>query len=118
LWAGLVVHLPLFRKGALVALTIRPVKTWVCGDRRNVLADITFDNSYPTGGEALTATDLGLTLELNAVHAAPATTGHVCPYDQANAKLMAFNGTTQIADRTDLSAVTTRVLAVGKGPGL
>jgi hypothetical protein len=101
-----------------VALTITPVKTFAAGGCRTVIADVAFDNSYPTGGESLTAIDLGLTLELYSVSAAPATTGHACPYDRTNSKLMAFNGTSEIADRTDLRAVTTRVTAIGKGPGL
>lgn len=101
-----------------MGLTIAPVKSYVTGDRRTVIADVTFDSSYPTGGEALTASDLGLTGTLTYVNAAPAPTGHVCPYDRTNSKLMAFNGTTEIANTTDLSTVTTRLMAIGKGPGL
>ena len=101
-----------------MALTITPVRTFVLGDHRAVIADITFDSSYATGGESLTQTDLGLTRSLVLLQASPATTGHSCPYDYTNAKLMAFNGTTQISNATDLSSVTTRVMAIGKGPGL
>lgn len=101
-----------------MALTIAPVRTFVIGDHRAVIADVTFDSSYVTGGESLTQTDLGLTRTLSFVSATVATTGHTCPYDYTNSKLLAFNGTTQIANTTDLSAVTTRVFAVGKGPGL
>ena len=101
-----------------MALTISPVRTFVLGDHRCVIADVTFDSSYATGGESLTNTDLGLTRSLMSLDAGVATTGHACPYDYTNQKLMAFNGTTQIANTTDLSAVTTRVVAIGKGPGL
>jgi hypothetical protein len=101
-----------------MALTVRKVASFVSGDRRTVVADVTFDNSYVTGGEALTARDFGLTLALTSVHPAPTITGHVCPYDAANSKLMAFRGGSEIANATDLSTVTTRVTAVGKGPGL
>lgn len=101
-----------------MALTIVPVRTFVLGDHRCVIADVTFDNSYATGGESLTQTDLGLTRSLMSLAAGAATTGHACPYDYTNAKLMAFNGTTQIANTTDLSTVTTRIVAIGKGQGL
>lgn len=101
-----------------MALTITPVKTFVVGDRKCVIADVLFDNSYASGGEVLTGADLGLDLVLDSVNAGAATTGHVCPYDYTNQKLMAFNGTTQIVGAVDLSAVKTRVVAIGKGKGL
>jgi hypothetical protein len=100
-----------------VALTVVPVKTFVTGDRREVIADVTFDNSYTTGGLALTAATLGLT-SVDVVVSTPAVTGQIFPYDLANSRLLAFAGATQVNNGTDLSALRTRVVAHGKGPGL
>ena len=101
-----------------MALTITPVRSFVVGDRRMVIADVTFDSSYATGGEALVASDLGLKLGLDSIHAASTTRGHTCPYDYVNGKLMAFSGGTEVSAATDLSRVTTRVTAIGRGYGL
>lgn len=101
-----------------MALTIRKVSSFCVGNHRMVIADVTFDSAYRTGGTALTARDFGLNTQLVRIEAAATTGGHGCPYDYTNSKLMAFNGTTQIADNTDLSRVTTRVAAIGKGYGL
>lgn len=101
-----------------MALTKRKVASFICGDRRTVMIDVTFDNGYRTGGLALTARDFGLTYGLTSIHAAAPTTGQVCPYDYANSKLMAFRGGAEVADGTDLSTVVTRVTAIGRGPGL
>lgn len=53
-----------------------------------VIADITFDSSYPTGGESLTANQFGLNT-LDFVLPAPAG-GYVLEFDHANSKLKAF----------------------------
>lgn len=42
-----------------MALTLSDIKTGVAGDLRYRVMDVTFDSSYPTGGESLTAADLG-----------------------------------------------------------
>jgi hypothetical protein len=101
-----------------VALTVRKITSYADGNHRKVIADVAFDNAYRTGGLALTARDLGMGLFLSSVDAQITTRGHGCPYDYTNSKLLAFNGTTQIADGTDLSGVTTRVTVIGKGYGL
>jgi hypothetical protein len=101
-----------------VALTVTKVSSFCIGNHRMVTADVRFDSSYRTGGLALAGKDFGLNTQLVSVIATPTTGGYVCPYDYANAKLMAFNGTTQISSATDLSAQTTRVVAIGKGYGL
>lgn len=100
-----------------MALAVVPVRTFVIGDRREVIADVTFDNSYTTGGLSLTAAQLGLTAA-DVVIATSAITGQTFPYDYAGSRLLAFAGAAQVANGTDLSAVRTRVVAHGKGPGL
>lgn len=85
-----------------------------------VAVQITFDNSYPTGGEALTAANVGLD-EILAVFAESGTVA--VKYDKANAKLMAYwydyDGgadaiAVQVANTTDLSAVVTWLLVLGR----
>lgn len=90
------------------------------GTRRRVV-EITFDNSYATGGEAISAGDLvALTdaqppsgaawsvLDIVRFDAEAGQAGHHVALDRANQKLKAFNGTTEIANATDLSALVVR----------
>lgn len=84
-----------------------------------VAAQITFDSSYPTGGEALVASDFGLT-EILAVICLPSG-GYVGEFDEANGKLKTFWVDTtvdgaplaEVADTTDLSAVVMWCIAIG-----
>lgn len=83
----------------------------------------TFDSSYATGGESLTAGDFRLD-SLILVHAEPVD-GYVFAYDYTNSKLKAFRqkdpgaaggadiALPEVAATTDLSAVATRVFAIG-----
>ena len=89
-----------------MALTINVVRSYVTGDRRAVVADVTFDASYATGGLPLTV-GFGLELELTRLDGGIAPTGHAAR-TTTRRELLAFNGTTQIAALTDLSRVTTR----------
>lgn len=92
------------------------------GDLRAVIADVAFDSSYPTGGEPLTAANLGLnTLEFVLVEPAG---GYAFEYDHANAKIIARyadydavadGALIQVPDTTNLSTVTgVRVIAFGR----
>lgn len=128
-----------------MALTITPKRCYVTGDRRTVVAEVTFDSSYPTGGESLTAADLGLELGMDQIEIGGASsTGHVFQYDWATSKLKAFRPNahthsenaaatytqsvntgsaggqtlTEEANATNLSTTVVRVVAVGKGRGL
>lgn len=85
------------------------------GNCRETCVDITLDNSYPTGGYALTPAQLQVDWLLHYVHAMPTTTGHVFAYNYATSKLMAFSAGSEVANTTDLSAVVVRVVAHGKG---
>lgn len=90
-----------------MALTITNMQPGVAGNKRHNFCDVTFDSSYATGGESLTPAMLGL----SAVDKVNATSvgGRNFPYDRANQKLQAYASTTEVANTTDLSAVTTRV---------
>jgi hypothetical protein len=127
-----------------MAATVAIKKRSKFGNGYAVTADVTFGSSYPTGGEALTAQQFGLSA-LDFVLPSPAA-GYIFEFDHANKKLKAFtptraqsahshtentaatytqNATTatagaisaaaasEVANNTNLSAVTARVLAVG-----
>ena len=89
--------------------------------QRISVSNITMDASYPTGGEAITANQLGLS-RITSVIPAASTTGYVPAWDQANSKLEVFYGDysatvdgvlSEVAATTDLSAVTFTVIAFG-----
>lgn len=72
-----------------MALTLDIIKRVALPAGRAIVADITFDSSYPTGGEALSASDLGFNLSVEFVLAAPAG-GLMFEYDHTNKKLKAL----------------------------
>jgi hypothetical protein len=75
--------------------------------------DVLLDNSYPTGGYALTPAQLGFTKVPLVVDAEP-NTGRSFWYDRVNQKLKSFNsGGTETTAATDLSAVTVRLSVEG-----
>ena len=96
--------------------------TW--GRRRVHLFQVTFDASYPTGGEALGLSAAGVADKSNARYffqqRAPLTVGYSFVYDRANDKLVVFWVDTtvdgaalaQVADTTDLSALIVDVLVI------
>jgi hypothetical protein len=93
--------------------------------RQNVVTKIvTFDASYPTGGESLTPADLGLAqidILLVSVVSEGVHAGAVVQYDYTAKKLKVFveeavaagGVLLEIANATDLSALKVRVLAIG-----
>lgn len=88
----------------------------VAGDLRMRFAKVTFDASYPTGGEAITAADFGLNriIFISVNSAANAT--QVVYWDEANSKLLISTdaGTpAQAANASDQSAVTVQLIVFG-----
>ena len=79
---------------------------------------IQFDDSYPTGGESLTAGDLGFT-DIHAVMIDTETSGYVAQYDYSNSKVEVYEAGAdgaaldEVANTTDLSAVYIRIVAFG-----
>lgn len=100
--------------------------SYVVSNKKCKVYDVTFDSSYPTGGESLTASDVGLKkIEQLIVHG-PATatvggtTGVLATYDYTNAKLQAFWGNAgtasvlpEVTDTTTLATQVCRVTVVG-----
>lgn len=106
-----------------MALTKTKRRDFVIGDRRMNIYEVDFDNSYPTGGEALSKADLNVDLELDFVLAI-SNSGYSFEYDETNEKLLAYwadydavadGALIEVADTTNLSAVTNvLVVTVGK----
>ena len=80
------------------------------GNGYMIVADIALSNSYPTGGEAVTAQQFGLNV-LDFVLPSPAA-GYMFEFDHANSKLKAFNPRAAIANTL---AVTTPALSHAAG---
>lgn len=87
------------------------------------IVDITFDSSYPTGGESLTPAQCGMDSEILAVLPELGDTGYAVRYDRANEKLMAYMGDNnnasdgpliEVADTTDLSTLDVRIVVIGR----
>lgn len=111
-----------------MALTVAKVTgaDYVAGNKKIRVRDVTFDSSYPTGGEALTAANVGLkkidTMSGGIAKNAAGTLALPLCYDHTNAKLQAYqyNGASagvaqllEVADTTDLALFSARLTFVG-----
>lgn len=82
------------------------------GSKFGIIAEVTFDASYPTGGEAITERQLGLNV-IDLLLVAPSG-GNTYEYLPATGKIKGYTASaTEIADKTDLKAVVVKVFAVG-----
>jgi len=104
-----------------MALTYTKQYSGVVGDRRCWRGTITFDSSYPTGGEAVAAASLGFTVAIESVIVGSADeAGISARWDSANnkMKLMDEDGTSGIeaefANTGDASAVVVTIEAYGR----
>lgn len=101
-----------------MAATFSRLLNSVAGNRRHTVTAVTFDSSYLTGGESVTANQLGLT-KLDSVEVQP-TVGYVGEYITSTSTLLArWTGATtaavlaEVSSTTDLSAVVFNVDAWG-----
>jgi hypothetical protein len=102
---------------------IQPLAGDETANGKFVVVDLTFDSSYPTGGEAFDVAQLGLSEVWFAVidATAPSATSYQFRYDKVNGKIQAYWVDTsvdgaalaEVADTTDLSTVTVRALFYG-----
>lgn len=104
-----------------MAATVTVNDVSVMGNKRVSFATVTFDSSYPTGGESVTAAQL----KLSSVHAAivnikvPDDNILSCSaqYDVANSKILVYDyedGTpAEAANTTDLASLSVNVVAFG-----
>jgi hypothetical protein len=107
----------------VLAVAVSSVRTGkVPGDEKWTETDVTFDNKYVTGGEPVTAADLGLNrvtggfVQVKNPGEAEATPINNAFFDVANMKVKLFNGKTskELASEADASKVVVRVFAFGK----
>lgn len=105
---------------SLTVATVDGFDSQVIGTLKATLRTLSFDSNYPTGGEALTAADLGLSTVVFATIQSRA--GYVFEYDIANSKILAYWVDTstdgaamaEVADTTSLAALTgARIMAWG-----
>ena len=93
--------------------------TGVPGNIKYVIKDITFDDSYPTGGESFTATQMGLE-ELYIVLISQKSDGYVVQYDYTNEKLEIYEASAdgaaldELGNAADASGIAIRIIAYGK----
>jgi hypothetical protein len=107
----------------IAKVTNAPDVTGVGGKFKLHIRTITFDSSYVTAGEPLTAADLGSSgrtifavLPHGAFRNTDATLGIIVSYDHTNSKLVAYwgnagsvSGMPEVASTTDLSTYSGRV---------
>ena len=88
-----------------MALTVTLSGDWMesIGSRRAVNATIAFDSSYPTGGESLTAANLGLGV-LDKVEI-ESKSGYTFSYDYTNSKVLAYVSGAVAAHTHDLKII-------------
>lgn len=105
-----------------MALTVVEKFRGAGGDRLLHVHKITFDSSYPTGGEPLTAADLGWSDNASLLDVVALSGPYTFQYDAANAKILAYWVDTtvdgaamaEVVNTTNLSTVSTYVLSFGK----
>lgn len=104
-----------------MALTIDNKQRWVAGTKRFCICTISFDSSYPTGGEDFTLADFGFKRRIDYGHGFGS--GYVCEADRTNLKILAYYGDNnnasdgpliEVPNTTNLSTLTSvRFLAIG-----
>jgi hypothetical protein len=87
------------------------------GDRVFVFGDVTLDNSYPTGGYAITPATLGLSaIDLFVATLSPVAGAVNFTYNYSTGALQAFQNTgAETANATDTHTCTGRFVAIGVG---
>lgn len=92
----------------------------IVGHQKRTVTDVTFDSGYVTGGEAVTAANLGLNSIDTAFCADLTATGGVinvasATFDHANSKILLYDETpAQVANAADVQTTVVRVVAQGK----
>lgn len=112
-------------------LTVNVLKRSMFGNYRVAVADVTFDDSYPANGEPLDPQKFGLhTFELvqtsvsggylfemdydnNKLKVMAPTSAHIHTETGTDTAANAIEPAEEVADQTDLAAVTVRVVAMG-----
>lgn len=106
-----------------VAAVGTPIQKVVSAQRKTT-TDVTFDSSYPTGGESVTAAQLNLNIIEDAVATVKAATGGGVNVANVHASVASTGATlnllvydetpAEVTDTNDLSTLVVRVVAFGK----
>jgi hypothetical protein len=102
-----------------VALTLagvgNPPITGTPGSRVHETFTVTFDASYPTGGYAITAANLGLsTLDTIIPNGVDTSGTYLVSWNQATGKLQLFSAlATEVTNATDVHTKSVTVAALG-----
>lgn len=103
-----------------MALTIAEATTGLGVRKKNFgaeefsLVKITFDSSYPTGGEAVTPSEVGMTRIDGAWPVGQAAGSRVAQWDQANGKILLFDDAlAQVANASDQSTIVIYFIFIG-----
>lgn len=101
-----------------MALTVTQRQMSVFGDDKVVFATVTFDSSYPTGGEALGISDFaGVLRQIDWVQVPAANDGatRLVTWDRANAKLKLYTAlSTEATNASNQSTISIDVVVYGK----
>jgi hypothetical protein len=102
-----------------MAITVTVVDRMKMQPKRAVIADVAFDDSYPTGGEAITAANFGLVSLSHIIFIDPSIGADKrVVHDRANGKLMIYAEAAdgvqaEAANESNQAAVSVRVMAIG-----
>lgn len=88
-----------------MALTYTEATRMVIGDRKMVITKVTFDSSYPTGGEAIAPSDVGLS-QIDAIFSENGL-GYQFVYDRTAAKIKVRTPVAAVAAHTHTGAAHT-----------
>ena len=92
-------------------VTVDAGGTFVVGDRKISMGTLQL-GSYATSGVAVVAADVGLSV---LQHLTIENGGGLdFEYDKANGLVLAYDGGTEVANATDISANVARYVAIGK----
>ena len=101
-----------------MALTSTLLSQNVVGAQRLNVVTFTFDSSYPTGGETVVATDLGMRARVDAIvpaGAAPYGSGaYTVQWVSPKLKAISLADGSEAGNTTDLSGLSINVLVLGE----
>lgn len=111
---------------ALIIAKLTPNPDYVSGNKKVKFRTLTFDSSYDTAGESLTAANVNLKkivdVQLNPLKNSGGTAGWIGVYDYTNSKVIVLTGSNaggsgtalpEVSSTTNLSSYTCRARIEG-----
>jgi len=88
----------------------------IIGDLKMWIGTVTFDNSYPTGGEAIAKSDVGFDVSVDAVIPMGSPNGNrLFQWDPVNKKMKLFTALgTEAANASDQSTIVLPIVVLGR----